>query len=110
MRQHLVTTVSARQAELPWRPREDRTEILPTTSMRVEGVGALPEPAVGISVTPGTPSVATGQPGRVAAPGSCIRDDGPDRTRPSPGPATVGFGRGVLAGQRRGPRQRRRVT
>jgi hypothetical protein len=31
--------------------------------------------------------------------GSCTREDGLDRTRPSPGSAAIGFGGGVRAGQ-----------
>ena len=46
-----------------------------------------------------SPSVAAGQPLSVKLHGSCTREDGLDRTRPSPGSAAIGFGGGVWAGQ-----------
>ena len=49
-----------------------------------------------------SPSVTAGQPLRLKLPGSCTREDGLDRTRPSPGSAAVGFGEGVWAGPGRG--------
>ena len=46
-----------------------------------------------------SPSVAAGQPLSVKLHGSCTREDGLDRTRPSLGSAAIGFGGGVWAGQ-----------
>jgi hypothetical protein len=50
------------------------------------------------SRNPSSPSVTAGQPPRVKPRRSCTRQDGLDRTRPSPGPAAVGFRGGVWTG------------
>jgi len=67
-------------------------------------VGALPRTrrrSICDSRNPSRPSVAApiGATASVKLRGSCTREDGPDRTRPLPGSAAVGFGGGVWAGQ-----------
>ena len=70
--------------------------------MRVEVRVSSPEPAVGGSVTPGTcqARLSPRATASVKLHGSCTREDGLDRTRPSPGSAAVGFGLGLWAGHR----------
>ena len=56
-----------------------------------------PEPAVGVSVTPEPvkPVCDRRATASVKLHGLCTREDGLDRTRPSPGSAAVGFGGGL---------------
>ena len=61
------------------------------------------------SRNPSSPSVTAGQLLWVEVNGSCTREDGLDRTRPSPGSAAVGFGGGVWGGPKGRPPHRKEV-